>query len=165
MSREKRNYDYTPEQLKRMEMRKKRVALRRKKERQRRMLFAIGILIFALLCIGGISALRKSDDKTEETGHTNATTVIDANDPNIGNVTETGELPDTAQLNQTADGVEPSINETISTVNSETYQFKADTAIGLNNPEVTSKYALMVIYPIKRLLHRKMHMSVLIRLL
>ena len=31
-----RDYHYTPEQLKRMEMRKRRVALRRKKERQKR---------------------------------------------------------------------------------------------------------------------------------
>ncbi|MBQ1171877.1 MAG: D-alanyl-D-alanine carboxypeptidase [Lachnospiraceae bacterium] len=144
MGREKRNYDYTPEQLKRMEMRKKRVALRRKKERQKRILFAIGILIFVLLCIGGVSALRKPDEKAEENGREDATTVMDADAGNIENVSDMGELSETSQLNQTTDGVGPEINETISNVNSAAYQFNADAAAGLNSPEVTSTYALMV---------------------
>lgn len=144
MSRENRDYHYTPEQLKRMEMRKKRVAMRRKKERQKRILFAIGILIFVLLCIGGISALHKPDDKAEDGGRADAATMVDANIGNTRNVDETGELSDVSQLNQMADGVEPIAVDSNSTVNSEAYQFKTDAATGLNSPEVTSTYALMV---------------------
>lgn len=144
MSRENRDYHYTPEQLKRMEMRKKRVAMRRKKERQKRILFAIGILIFVLLCIGGISALHKPDDKAEDGGRADAATMVDANIGNTRNVDETGELSDVSQLNQMADGVEPMAVDSNSTVNSEAYQFKTDAATGLNSPEVTSTYALMV---------------------
>lgn len=144
MSRENRDYHYTPEQLKRMEMRKKRVTMRRKKERQKRILFAIGILIFVLLCIGGISALHKPDDKAEDGGRADAATMVDANIGNTRNVDETGELSDVSQLNQMADGVEPIAVDTNSTVNSEAYQFKTDAATGLNSPEVTSTYALMV---------------------
>lgn len=144
MSRENRDYHYTPEQLKRMEMRKKRVAMRRKKERQKRILFAIGILIFVLLCIGGISVLHKPDDKAEDAGHADAATMVDANIGNTRNVDETGELTDVSQLNQMADGVEPMAVDSNSTVNSEAYQFKTDAATGLNSPEVTSTYALMV---------------------
>ena len=138
MSRENRDYHYTPEQLKRMEMRKKRVAMRRKKERQKRILFAIGILIFVLLCIGGISALHKPDDKAEDGGRADAATMVDANIGNTRNVDETGELSDVSQLNQMADGVEPMAVDSNSTVNSEAYQFKTDAATGLNSPEVTS---------------------------
>lgn len=144
MSRENRDYHYTPEQLKRMEMRKKRVAMRRKKERQKRILFAIGILIFVLLCIGGISALHKPDDNAEDGGRADAATMVDANIGNTRNVDETGELSDVSQLNQMADGVEPIAVDSNSTVNSEAYQFKTDAATGLNSPEVTSTYALMV---------------------
>lgn len=144
MSRENRDYHYTPEQLKRMEMRKKRVAMRRKKERQKRILFAIGILIFVLLCIGGISALHKPDDNAEDAGRADAATMVDANIGNTRNVDETGELTDVSQLNQMADGVEPMAVDSNSTVNSEAYQFKTDVATGLNSPEVTSTYALMV---------------------
>lgn len=144
MSREKRNYNYTPEQLKRMEIRKRRVAMRRKKERQRRMLFAIGILIFLCLCIGGVSALRKSDDKAEEAGQADVTTIIDANAGNVGNESDIVELSDASQLHQSMDGMEPGANETISTINSASYQFKADSATGLNSSEVTSSYALVV---------------------
>lgn len=144
VGRENRDYHYTPEQLKRMEMRKKRVALRRKKERQKRILFAIGILIFALLCIGGLSALRKPDDKAEEAGRADAATMVDANIGNTENMSEAGELTDISQLNQMVDGVEPRAPETNNTVNSAAYQFKSDSATGLNSPEVTSTYALMV---------------------
>ncbi|MBO5451196.1 MAG: D-alanyl-D-alanine carboxypeptidase [Lachnospiraceae bacterium] len=141
-----RDYHYTPEQLKRMEMRKRRVALRRKKERQKRILFAIGILIFVLLCIGGISALRKPDDKVKENGRADAATMVDANIGNTGNSDKPGELTDVSQLNQTMDGTEaePMVAETNSTVNSAVYQLKSDAATGLNSPEVTSTYALMV---------------------
>ena len=76
MSRQHEDYNYTPEQRQRMAMRKKRVALRRKKERRKRLLFAAGILIFVLICIGGISSLRKKDknNETDETIQANQMT-------------------------------------------------------------------------------------------
>ena len=143
MSREKRDYHYTPEQIKRMEMRKKRVAMRRKKERQKRMLFAVGILIFVLLCIGGISALRKSDDNVKENGRADAATMSEINDGNAENANEPEGFLDVSQENQSSEGVAPAA-ETNSVINSEAYQFKADAATSLNSPEVTSTYALMV---------------------
>ncbi len=143
MSREKRDYHYTPEQIKRMEMRKKRVAMRRKKERQKRMLFAVGILIFVLLCIGGISALRKSDDNEEEVARVDQATMSEINDGNAENANEPEGFLDVSQENQSSEGVAPAA-ETNSVINSEAYQFKADAATSLNSPEVTSTYALMV---------------------
>lgn len=143
MSRENRDYHYTPEQLKRMEMRKKRVAMRRKKEWQKRILFAIGILIFVLLCIGGISALRKSDDNEEETGRVDQATMSEINDGNAENANEPERFSDVSQENQSSEGVAPAA-ETNSVINSEAYQFKADAATSLISPEVTSTYALMV---------------------
>ena len=143
MSREKRDYHYTPEQIKRMEMRKKRVAMRRKKERQKRMLFAVGILIFVLLCIGGISALRKSDDNEEEVARVDQATISEINDGNAENANEPEGFLDVSQENQSSEGVAPAA-ETNSVINSEAYQFKADAATSLNSPEVTSTYALMV---------------------
>ena len=97
MSREKRDYHYTPEQIKRMEMRKKRVAMRRKKERQKRMLFAVGILIFVLLCIGGISALRKSDDNEEEVARVDQARMSEINDGNAENANEPEGFLDVSQ--------------------------------------------------------------------
>lgn len=143
MSREKRDYHYTPEQIKRMEMRKKRVAMRRKKERQKRMLFAVGILIFVLLCIGGISALRKSDDNEEEVARVDQATMSEINDGNAENANEPEGFLDVSQENQSSEGVAPAA-ETNSVINSEAYQFKADATTSLNSPEVTSTYALMV---------------------
>lgn len=143
MSREKRDYHYTPEQIKRMEMRKKRVAMRRKKERQKRMLFAVGILIFVLLCIGGISALRKSDDNEEEVARVDQATMSEINDGNAENANEPEGFLVVSQENQSSEGVAPAA-ETNSVINSEAYQFKADAATSLNSPEVTSTYALMV---------------------
>ena len=143
MSRENRDYHYTPEQLKRMEMRKKRVAMRRKKEWQKRILFAIGILIFVLLCIGGISALRKSDDNEEETERVDQATMSEINDGNAENANEPERFSDVSQENQSSEGVAPAA-ETYSVINSEAYQFKADAATSLISPEVTSTYALMV---------------------
>ena len=143
VSREKRDYHYTPEQIKRMEMRKKRVAMRRKKERQKRMLFAVGILIFVLLCIGGISALRKSDDNEEEVARVDQATMSEINDGNAENANEPEGFLDLSQENQSSEGVAPAA-ETNSVINSEAYQFKADAATSLNSPEVTSTYALMV---------------------
>ena len=143
MSREKRDYHYTPEQIKRMEMRKKRVAMRRKKERQKRMLFAVGILIFVLLCIGGISALRKSDANEEEVARVDQATMSEINDGNAENANEPEGFSDVSQGNRSSEGVVP-VAETNSVINSEAYQFKADAAASLNSPEVTSTYALMV---------------------
>lgn len=156
MSRQHADYEYTPEQRKRMEMRKKRVALRRKKEQQKRLLFAAGILIFILICIGGISSLRKKnkDGKTDETIQANQMTNAEIASAN-GDTTakDADQLQETDAQNgvdtqQTEDGsASGSFDSTPAdgtALDSSAYQFaKTDATVGLNSAEVTSTYALV----------------------
>lgn len=156
MSRQHEDYNYTPEQRQRMAMRKKRVALRRKKERRKRLLFAAGILIFVLICIGGISSLRKKDknNETDETIQANQMTnaeMASANSDALAKNTDQlqgDNAENGADSGQTADGSDAA-GQGVSSGNGEAldssaYQFaKTDNTVGLNSAEVTSTYALV----------------------
>lgn len=142
MSKSNQDYRYyTKEEKRRMAMRKKRVAERRRKVRQQRILAAIGIVIFVLLIVGGISVLRhKGEEDTVANQDENAVEVgADVQDADVY----------AASIDDAAQGTDATVVDTppIETpaVDSAAYQFaQTDATVGLNSPEVTSTYALVV---------------------